>query len=105
MRKLKFGKTFRNFLISYVIILVIPLITAIISYHTSIKIAESKSIESSLLVLNQSKTHLERRLAEVEKFSRQLTRDGNIRSILNYGKVIETYNAYKNWRIYKEFIN
>ncbi len=48
MRKLKFSKTFRNFLISYVIILVIPLITAIISYHTSIKIAESKSIDKSV---------------------------------------------------------
>src|SRR5690625_1282302 len=105
MCKRKFNKTFQSFLISYVLILLIPLFAGFISYHTSIKIAESKSIESSLLMLNQSKSHLERRLAEVEKFSRQLTRDGNIRSILNNGKVIETNNAYQHWRISKELFN
>src|SRR5690625_4356297 len=102
MRKLKYSKTFRTFLISYVIILVITLITAIISYHTSIKIAESKSIESSLLVLNQSKTHLERRLAEVEKFSRQLARNSYISVILGQGNV---GSAHQYNQISRELLN
>src|SRR5690625_4919082 len=102
MRKLKFSKTFRNFLISYVIILVIPLITAIISYHTSIKIAESKSIESSLLVLNQSKSHLEQRLSEVGKFSRQLARNSYISVILGQGNV---GSAHQYNQISRELLN
>lgn len=105
MRILKFSRTFRNFLISYVIILVIPLITAIISYHTAFKIAESKSIESSLLVLNQSKSHLERRLAEVEKFSRQLARNSYISVLLGEKKQDGVGNAYQYRQISQELLN
>lgn len=105
MRKLKVSKTFRNFLISYVFILSIPLITAIISYHTSIKIAESKSIESSLLVLNQSKTHLEQRLSEVEKFTRQLARNSYISILLSETKPENMGSAYQYGQISRELLN
>jgi len=63
---------FRKFLISYLAILMIPLISGIISYRTSIDIAETNSVESSLLVLNQTKDNLERRFAEIEQFAIQL---------------------------------
>ena len=105
MRRVKVSKTFRNFLISYVIILSIPLITAFISYHTSIKIAESKSIESSLLVLNQSKTHLEQRLSEVEKFTRQLARNSYISLIMSEQKPENGGSAYQYVQISKELLN
>src|SRR5690625_2650143 len=105
MRKLKFSRIFRNFLISYVIILLIPLIAAFISYHTSIKIAESKSIESSLLVLNQSKTHLEQRFSEVEKFSRQLARNSYINAVLSEKQQGDVGSVYQSREISRELLN
>ncbi|WP_299089607.1 helix-turn-helix domain-containing protein [uncultured Metabacillus sp.] len=66
-------KTFRKFLLSYVIILLFPLITGIVSYQVSINVAKSSSIESSLLILKKSKDILESRMKEVERFTRQLS--------------------------------
>lgn len=105
MRNLKVSKTFRNFLVSYVIILFIPLITAIIAYHASIEIAETKSLESSLLVLNQSKTHLEQRLSEVEKFSRQLATNSHISVVLSENQPKDMANTYQYGRISRELLN
>lgn len=105
MRKLKGSQTFRRFLISYVVILSIPLITAIICYHLSIKIAETKSIESSLLVLNQSKSQLEQRLSEVEKFSRQLARNSYISVLLSQKNLEKAGSAYQYRQISRELLN
>ncbi|KKI89394.1 hypothetical protein WQ54_26340 [Bacillus sp. SA1-12] len=72
MLKKKLTKTFRKFLLSYVIILLFPLITGFVSYQVSINVAKSSSIESSMLILKKSKEILENRMMEVERFTRQL---------------------------------
>lgn len=63
---LKYSKVFRRFLISYMVILVIPGIGGYMSYRTSISVTESISIENSVIQLQKSQELLERRMAEVE---------------------------------------
>ncbi|WP_335958856.1 helix-turn-helix domain-containing protein [Halalkalibacter kiskunsagensis] len=68
----RLSKTFRRYLISYIIILLFPLITGIISYQVSMDVAKESSIESSELILNKSKEILEGRITEIDRFTRQL---------------------------------
>ncbi|OAS89076.1 MULTISPECIES: helix-turn-helix domain-containing protein [Metabacillus] len=70
--KTKTSKIFRRFLLSYVIILLFPLITGFITYQVSIDVAKKSSIDTSKLILNKSKEILESRLMEVERFTRQI---------------------------------
>ncbi|MGO4269459.1 AraC family transcriptional regulator, partial [Paenibacillus sp. TAF58] len=68
----KFSRLFRRFLISYIVILIIPSIAGYMSYRTSINVTQSISIENNVTQLQKSQEILERRMAEVESFTRQL---------------------------------
>jgi hypothetical protein len=70
--KFEFTRIYKKFLLSYILILFIPLLSGYISYKVSINIATSNSIESSLMLLNQSKDVLDGRLNEVSEFTKQL---------------------------------
>ncbi|WP_018932191.1 helix-turn-helix domain-containing protein [Gracilibacillus lacisalsi] len=83
MERLASSKIFRRFLISYLIILIIPMVTGFISYQVSIDTAEKYSIINSKQVLKQSKKILEQNLDEVDRFVLQLSLDRDLNSILN----------------------
>ncbi|KQX46846.1 hypothetical protein [Paenibacillus sp. Root444D2] len=53
--KFKHSPIFRSFLISYVLILLIPMLTGFISYFVSSDIIKTNSLEASAMLLNQSK--------------------------------------------------
>ncbi|WP_208589539.1 helix-turn-helix domain-containing protein [Gracilibacillus suaedae] len=83
MKRPKSSSVFRRYLTSYIIILIIPLLTGIISYSVSIQTAEKYSIINSTQVLNQSKAILEQRLTEIERFVRQLAANQDLITLLN----------------------
>ncbi len=93
---LKYSKVFRRFLISYVVILIIPSIGGYMSYRTSISVTESISIENSVIQLQKSQEILERRMAEVEGLTRQLAVNPELNVLLNE-RGQET-NVYGIWR-------
>src|SRR5690349_6883856 len=74
--------TFRNFMLSYIFILLIPNISGYISYRSSIKQAESSAIETSLILLGQTKSILERRMAEIDGFTKEIALHNEITSLL-----------------------
>lgn len=80
---LKHSRIFRSFLISYVVILLIPCIGGYISYRTSISVTQSISIENGITQLQKSQELLERRMAEVEGFTRQLAISQEINVLMN----------------------
>ncbi|MDQ6418128.1 helix-turn-helix domain-containing protein [Paenibacillus sp. LHD-117] len=88
---------FRKFMISYIIVLMIPLIAGYMSYRTSIDVAQSISIENSLMTLGQSKQILERNLAEVEGFTKQLAINQDLRRLITEQRNGERYNVYGLW--------
>lgn len=90
------SSVFRKFLISYVIILVIPSIGGYMSYLTSISVTQSISIENGVTQLEKGQEILERRMAEVEGFTRQLAVNQELNVLMNE-RDNET-NVYGIWR-------
>ncbi|WP_163538203.1 helix-turn-helix domain-containing protein [Gracilibacillus sp. YIM 98692] len=83
MKQSKATTVFRRFFISYIIILLIPMLSGIISYQVSLQTAEKYSITNSRQVLNQSKAILEQRLTEIDRFGRQLSLNKDLITLLN----------------------
>ncbi|KWX79479.1 helix-turn-helix domain-containing protein [Paenibacillus jilunlii] len=96
---LKYSKVFRRFLISYIVILIIPSIGGYMSYRTSIAVTESISIENSVIQLQKSQEILERRMAEVEGLTRQLAVNPELNVLLNErGRETNVYGIWRTMR-------
>lgn len=95
----KYSTIFRKFLISYLIILVIPSIAGYVSYRTSISVTQSISIENSVTLLQRSQDILERRMVEVEGFTRQLALNPDLNKLMNEQKkaTSSTSMAFGAW--------
>ncbi|TCM96501.1 helix-turn-helix protein [Paenibacillus sp. BK033] len=100
----KFNSVFRRFLVSYIVILIIPSIAGFLSYHTSISVTEKLSIENSVMQLQKSKELLERRMAEVEGFTRQLAINPDLNMLMNEKSSGEQTNVYGIWRILRSVL-
>lgn len=85
---------FRRFLISYVVILMIPQIAGYASYRASIEAARTSSIENSLKSLNLGKEIIERNLLQVEAFTRQLAINQDLYRLIADPKPLDVYNVY-----------
>lgn len=98
----KYSKIFRKFLISYLIILIIPSIAGYVSYRTSISVTQSISIENSVTQLQRSQEILERRMVEVEGFTRQLALNPDLNKLMNEKKNGNEVNVYGIWSMLKQ---
>lgn len=98
----KYSRVFRRFLISYMIILIIPSLAGYMSYRTSIAVTQSISIENNVTQLQKSQELLERRMAEVESFTRQLALNQDLSVLLNENLVDQKTNVYGIWKITRD---
>lgn len=98
----KYSRLFRRFLISYIVILIIPSIAGYMSYRTSITVTQSISIENNVTQLQKSQEILERRMAEVESFTRQLALNQELSVLLNEKLVDDKANVYGIWKITRD---
>ncbi|WP_020620322.1 helix-turn-helix domain-containing protein [Paenibacillus daejeonensis] len=90
----RFTSLFQKFLFSYLIILMIPSIAGYVSYRTSIAVTQSMSIDNSVSQLQRSQEILERRMAEVEGFTRQLALNPDLQQLMNEKRQGEHVNVY-----------
>ncbi|MFD0670809.1 AraC family transcriptional regulator [Cohnella sp. GCM10027633] len=95
----KFSNVFRSFLISYIVILIIPSIAGFMSYQTSISVTKKASIENSVTQLQKTKELLERRMAEVEGFTRQLAINPDLNALMNERTTGDQANVYGIWKM------
>jgi two-component system response regulator YesN len=93
---------FRKFLISYLIILALPSIAGFVSYRTSIEVTQSVSIENGITQLERSKEILERRMAEVEGFTRQLALNPDLSTLMNEKRKDDQDNVYGIWNVMRQ---
>jgi two-component system response regulator YesN len=98
----KYTTIFRKFLVSYLIILIIPSIAGYVSYRTSISVTQSISIENSVTQLQRSQEILERRMVEVEGFTRQLALNPDLNKLMNEQKQGDEVNVYGIWSMVKQ---
>ncbi|UPK41377.1 helix-turn-helix domain-containing protein [Paenibacillus pabuli] len=90
----KFSPLFRRFMISYLVILMIPQIAGYASYRASIEAARTSSIENSLKSLNLGKEIIERNLMQVEDFTRQLAINQDLYRLIADPKPHDANNVY-----------
>ncbi|OCT12904.1 AraC family transcriptional regulator [Paenibacillus pectinilyticus] len=95
----KFSRIFRKFLISYIVILFIPSIAGYMSYRTSIAVTQSVSIENNVTQLRKSQDILERRMSEVESFTRQLALNQELNVLMNEKGSDDKVNLYGIWKV------
>lgn len=101
---LKFSSVFRRLLISYIVILIIPSIAGYMSYRTSISVTQSISIENSVTQLQKSKEILERRMAEVEGFTRQLAINQDLNILMNQKNSDKKTDIYGIWKMMQDVL-
>ncbi|MCD9021656.1 helix-turn-helix domain-containing protein [Cohnella silvisoli] len=100
----RYSRVFRRFLISYIVILIIPSIAGYMSYRTSISVTQSVSIENSVTQLQKSKEILERRMAEVEGFTRQLAINQDLSILMNEKSSNDRSNVFGIWKMMRNVL-
>lgn len=95
------SRLFRKFLVSYLVILILPSVAGYLSYRTSISVAKSISIENSVSELQKSKEILEQRIEEVKGFTRQLALNQNLIGLMSEKKP-DGQEVYGIWRLMKD---
>ncbi|WP_438347700.1 helix-turn-helix domain-containing protein [Paenibacillus sp. FA6] len=98
----RYSGIFRKFLISYLFILIIPSLAGYVSYRTSIAVTQSMSIENSVTELQKSQETLERRMAEVVSFTRQLALNQDLNVLMSEEVVKGKMNVYGMWDLMKQ---
>jgi two-component system response regulator YesN len=98
----KLSRVFRRFLISYIIILIIPSLAGFLSYHTSIAVTQSLSIDNIVTQLQNSQEIMERRIAEVQGFTIQMALNQDLNFLINESAKDGKPNIYGIWNMTKE---
>jgi two-component system, response regulator YesN len=74
------------------------------SYRTSISVTQSVSIENSVTQLQKSKELLERRMAEVEGFTRQLALNQDLSILMNENNSDDKSNVFGIWKMMRNVL-
>ncbi|EKN65263.1 AraC family transcriptional regulator [Neobacillus bataviensis LMG 21833] len=92
---------FRKFLLSYILILIIPLLASFIIYQISIyKIKENASATSQNL-LNQTKDIIDQKNDEIEKFVYQMSLNPEINQLMYQKSTVDMNLAYDLYKVQK----
>lgn len=82
---------------SYIVLLVIPIIVSVIVYVQTVSIVREEVVRNNMLLLEQAKGILDRRMAEIESVVRQVASDPRISSYQFMTKPFEGANTFKTW--------
>lgn len=96
---------FRKFLLSYILILVIPLLSNYIVYQVSINKLMNQATESSKKVLNETRSIIDRKNEEIESFIYQMAKNPDVnqlmlRELADSNITYETYKVLNSIRPY-----
>lgn len=90
---------FRKFLISYLLFLVLTLLSGAISYRVADRAITESSEKTSLMMLNQSKDFVDHLMQGIQSLSREISTNDEISTYVNGGGMdAGVYNTWKAWR-------
>ncbi|NWQ40734.1 helix-turn-helix domain-containing protein [Bacillus sp. EB106-08-02-XG196] len=90
---------FRKFLLSYLLILVIPLLASLIIYQVSIHKISENATENSKNLLNQTKEIIDQKNDEIEKFVYQMSLNPEINQLMNRTSSTDLNIAYDIYKV------
>lgn len=96
------SRLFHRFLISYIVILIIPSFAGYMSYRTSIAVTKQVSIENSITQLQKTEEILERRMMEVEGFVSQLSLNQDLNALIGKQPSDIRSNLYPLWKVMQQ---
>lgn len=83
-----------RFLLSYIVILLIPLLTGMISYNEAVRLVEKDAREANLSLLEQTKDILDKRFDEIDSIVTQIANSTKIKRMMNVNGPLEGANAF-----------
>ncbi|MFE5320886.1 helix-turn-helix domain-containing protein [Paenibacillus sp. NPDC056579] len=89
---------FKKFLISYLLFLVIFLLSGMISYRVADQAITDSSRKTSLMMLNQSKDFVDNLLKGIQNLSKEISTNDDLNTYVNGGQAAGVYNAFKAWK-------
>lgn len=92
-------RIFRRILITYILILVIPLISGQVIYQVSIHKMEENATEKSEILLNQTKNMIDRKSEELESIIYQISLNSEINQLIYKNKDIHSNSTYDIYKI------
>ena len=113
-RKLRFRNLFLVIFISYLVVLILPLVMTSTIYFRSERIVKEQIIDSNQAVLKQMKKTIDNRLDEIEKLSSQIFLDQNTQLLMyTHGtlnearrlKMVTLLNSYSSYKNITPFID
>lgn len=112
--KKRTSRVFKTFLISYIAILLLPMLIGSIAYQQAGKMLEEEAVRSNSAMLEQLRLVLDSRLKEIDQLADQMALDNNIRQYIYANEALDpvyTYNVsqmVKQLSVYKnvnEFVD
>lgn len=102
----KFRKSFvfKRFLISYVSILLIPLLLSLVVFNASIIVVQKNSVNSTLFLLNQLKSLIDSKVEKIEETAVKMAYDSKLQWVSSLDKPTEgSPDVYWFWEYYNNF--
>ncbi|MBW7455806.1 helix-turn-helix domain-containing protein [Paenibacillus sepulcri] len=102
-----------RFFVPYLIILIVPLLIGLFAYTKTSTIMSNEAAKSNLLLLDQAKTTIDRRLSDVEMLAQQLITNTGVLSFqgirepfkdTNLIRLLETRKSIADYGLYNNFI-
>lgn len=92
-------KIFRKFLLSYLLILIIPLLASFIVYQVNIHKIKDYASENSKNLLNQTKDIIDKKNDEIENFVYQMSLNPEINQLMNRKSNTDVNIAYDIYKV------
>ncbi|BCS80603.1 AraC family transcriptional regulator [Anaerocellum diazotrophicum] len=104
LKKFKESFVFKRFLISYISILLIPLLLSLIVFNTSVTVVQKNSVNSTLFLLNQLKNLIDSRIEKIDEIAIKMAYDSKLQWISSLKKPTEgSPDMYWFWEYYNNF--
>ena len=105
MKKLTIpGGVTRRFLLSYLMILLIPLVAFSVSYNKAMGTIEKNSAAYHLSMLDQARNALETQVVETQRLAMHIARDQIINDYL-YSLELGTFSAFRVWEVQNRLVS
>lgn len=92
-------RIFRKFLLSYLLILIIPLLASLVIYQVSIHIIKDYASENSKNLLNQTKNMIDQKNNEIENFVYQMSLNPEINQLMHRKSNTDINIAYDIYKV------
>ncbi|MBO9608292.1 MAG: helix-turn-helix domain-containing protein [Paenibacillaceae bacterium] len=86
---------FWRFFIPYLAVLIVPFVIGFFMYERTARMVEEDALQRNLALLEQSKSTLDGRLAEVESIARQMTYDPKINAVQHMTEPFKGANTFQ----------